>query len=62
MSTEQHRHAGHRIEWIGWHNTAGCTQRVLARVSSDVGNTPMATAFALAGCITLERQIDMTWR
>ena len=32
------------------------------RAATDVGNTPMAAAFALAGYVTFERQIDMTWR
>jgi RimJ/RimL family protein N-acetyltransferase len=32
------------------------------RAATDVGNTPMAAAFARAGYITFERQIDMTWR
>lgn len=32
------------------------------RAATDVGNTPMAAAFALAGYFTFERQIDMTWR
>jgi len=32
------------------------------RASTDVGNTPMAAAFALAGYVTFERQIDMIWR
>jgi RimJ/RimL family protein N-acetyltransferase len=32
------------------------------RASTDVGNTPMAAAFALAGYGIFERQIDMTWR
>ena len=32
------------------------------RAAADVGNTPMAAAFALAGYVTVERQIDMTWR
>jgi RimJ/RimL family protein N-acetyltransferase len=32
------------------------------RASTDVGNAPMAAAFALAGYVTFERQIDMTWR
>jgi len=32
------------------------------RASTDVGNVPMAAAFALAGYVTFERQIDMTWR
>jgi len=31
------------------------------RASTDVGNTPMAGAFAEAGYVTFERQIDMTW-
>ncbi len=34
----------------------------LIRASTDVGNTPMAAAFALAGYVTFERQIDMIWR
>jgi RimJ/RimL family protein N-acetyltransferase len=32
------------------------------RAATDVGNAPMAAAFARAGYITFERQIDMTWR
>ncbi len=32
------------------------------RAATDVGNTPMAAAFAFAGYITFERQVDMTWR
>ena len=32
------------------------------RASTDVGNAPMAAAFAKAGYVTFERQIDMTWR
>ncbi len=32
------------------------------RAATDVGNTPMAAAFALAGYVTFERQINMTWR
>jgi RimJ/RimL family protein N-acetyltransferase len=32
------------------------------RAATDVGNAPMAAAFALAGYVTFERQIDMTWR
>jgi len=32
------------------------------RAATDVGNSPMAAAFALAGYVTFERQIDMTWR
>ncbi|GIJ30820.1 N-acetyltransferase [Micromonospora qiuiae] len=32
------------------------------RASTDVGNTPMAAAFARAGYVTIQRQIDMTWR
>jgi RimJ/RimL family protein N-acetyltransferase len=32
------------------------------RASTDVGNAPMAAAFAQAGYVTFERQIDMTWR
>jgi len=32
------------------------------RAATDVGNTPMAAAFAKAGYVTYERQIDMTWR
>ena len=32
------------------------------RASTDVGNAPMAAAFAKAGYVIFERQIDMTWR
>ena len=32
------------------------------RAATDVGNAPMAAAFALAGYVTFRRQIDMTWR
>jgi RimJ/RimL family protein N-acetyltransferase len=32
------------------------------RAATDVGNAPMAAAFARAGYHTFERQIDMTWR
>ena len=31
------------------------------RASTDVGNVPMARAFARAGYVTFERQLDMTW-
>jgi hypothetical protein len=33
-----------------------------ALAATDVGNAPMAAAFARAGYVTFERQIDMTWR
>ena len=32
------------------------------RAATDVGNVPMARAFARAGYTVLERQLDMTWR
>jgi RimJ/RimL family protein N-acetyltransferase len=32
------------------------------RAATDVGNVPMAAAFARAGYVTFERKIDMTWR
>ncbi len=32
------------------------------RAATDVGNIPMAAAFAAAGYVTFERRIDMTWR
>jgi RimJ/RimL family protein N-acetyltransferase len=32
------------------------------RAATDVGNAPMAAAFARAGYIPFERQIDMNWR
>jgi RimJ/RimL family protein N-acetyltransferase len=32
------------------------------RAATDVANVPMAAAFARAGYVTFERQIDMTWR
>jgi RimJ/RimL family protein N-acetyltransferase len=31
------------------------------RAATDVGNLPMARAFARAGYVTFERQVDMTW-
>jgi RimJ/RimL family protein N-acetyltransferase len=31
------------------------------RAATDVGNVPMAAAFARAGYVTFQRQIDMTW-
>ncbi|WP_436498716.1 GNAT family N-acetyltransferase [Actinokineospora sp. HUAS TT18] len=31
------------------------------RAATDVGNVPMAAAFARAGYVTFERRIDMTW-
>jgi hypothetical protein len=30
--------------------------------ATDVGNAPMAAAFARTGYVTFERQIDMAWR
>jgi RimJ/RimL family protein N-acetyltransferase len=32
------------------------------RAATDLGNVPMAAAFARAGYVTVEHQIDMTWR
>jgi RimJ/RimL family protein N-acetyltransferase len=32
------------------------------RAATDVGNAPMAAAFARAGYVIFERQIDMVWR
>jgi RimJ/RimL family protein N-acetyltransferase len=32
------------------------------RAATDIGNAPMAAAFARAGYVNFERQIDMTWR
>jgi hypothetical protein len=32
------------------------------RAATDVGNAPMAAAFARAGYVTFESQFDMTWR
>ena len=32
------------------------------RAATDLGNVPMAAAFARAGYVTIEHQIDMTWR
>jgi RimJ/RimL family protein N-acetyltransferase len=32
------------------------------RAATDVGNAPMAAAFARAGYVAFERRIDMTWR
>jgi RimJ/RimL family protein N-acetyltransferase len=51
------------------HDVLGAGTRLLAaqnvsqiRAATDVGNAPMAAAFARAGYLTFERQIDMTWR
>jgi RimJ/RimL family protein N-acetyltransferase len=50
------------------HDVLATGTRVLAaqnvpriRASTDVGNAPMAAAFARAGYATFGRQIDMTW-
>ncbi|WP_054055697.1 GNAT family N-acetyltransferase [Alloactinosynnema sp. L-07] len=51
------------------HDVLAAGTRVLAeqnvpriRAATDVGNTPMAAAFAQAGYVTFERRIDMTWQ
>jgi RimJ/RimL family protein N-acetyltransferase len=51
------------------HDLLAAGTRVLAaqnapriRAATDVGNAPMAAAFALAGYVIVERQIDMVWR
>jgi hypothetical protein len=31
------------------------------RASTDLGNVPMAGAFARAGYVDLEREVNMTW-
>lgn len=51
------------------HDLLAMGTRVLAaedvpriRAATDVSNVPMAAAFARAGYVTFERQIDMTWQ
>ncbi|WP_329455514.1 GNAT family N-acetyltransferase [Streptomyces sp. NBC_01497] len=57
-----HRGAGYVTDVLGEGTrvlAAAGAERV--RASTDVGNTPMARAFARAGYATFERQLDMTW-
>lgn len=51
------------------HDVLATGTRILAaedvpriRAATDVSNVPMAAAFARAGYVTFERQIDMTWQ
>jgi RimJ/RimL family protein N-acetyltransferase len=51
------------------HDVLAMGTRILAaedvpriRAATDVSNVPMAAAFARAGYVTFERQIDMTWQ
>jgi len=48
---------------VGPFNSLLAAQNVARiRAATDVGNAPMAAAFARAGYVIFERQIDMTWR
>ncbi|WP_326554269.1 GNAT family N-acetyltransferase [Micromonospora sp. NBC_01813] len=58
-----HRGHGHIDEVLAAGTSVLAAQNVpRIRAATDVGNTPMAAAFARAGYVTFERQIDMTWR
>lgn len=58
-----HRGHGYVHEVLAAGTSLLAAQNVpLIRASTDVGNAPMAAAFARAGYVTFERQIDMTWR
>jgi RimJ/RimL family protein N-acetyltransferase len=58
-----HRGHGHVHDVLAAGTSLLAAQNVpRIRAATDVGNVPMAAAFARAGYITFERQIDMTWR
>ena len=58
-----HRGHGYIHDVLAVGTSLLAAQNVLRiRAATDVGNTPMAAAFARAGYVTFERQIDMTWR
>jgi hypothetical protein len=58
----------HRGQWLCARSACVGTSLLVAqnvpriRAATDVANAPMAAAFALAGYVTVERQIDMVWR
>ena len=58
-----HRGRGHVDELLAAGTRLLAEQGVpRIRASTDVGNVPMAQAFARAGYVTFERQLDLTWR
>jgi RimJ/RimL family protein N-acetyltransferase len=60
--TPAHRGHGYIDEILGEGTRILVAQDVpRIRAATDVGNAPMAAAFARAGYVTFERQIDMTW-
>lgn len=57
-----HRGHGHVHDVLAAGTSVLAAQNVpRIRAATDVGNAPMAAAFARAGYVTYERQIDMTW-
>jgi len=58
-----HRGRGHIHDLLAAGTALLAAQEVpRIRAATDVGNAPMAAAFARAGYVTFERQLDMTWR
>jgi hypothetical protein len=58
-----HRGHGHINDVLAAGTSLLAAQNVpRIRATTDVGNAPMAAAFARTGYVTCERQIDMTWR
>lgn len=58
-----HRGQGHVHDLLAAGTSLLAAQNVpRIRAATDIGNTPMAAAFARAGYVTFEHQIDMTWR
>jgi hypothetical protein len=58
-----HRGRGHIHDVLAAGTSLLAAQKVpRIRAATDIGNAPMAAAFALGGYAIFERQIDMTWR
>ena len=58
----EHRGRGHVDDLLAAGTSVLAAQDVpRIRASTDLGNTPMAAAFARAGYQVFQRQIDMTW-
>jgi RimJ/RimL family protein N-acetyltransferase len=58
-----HRGRGHISDLLAVGTSLLAAQDVpRIRAATDVGNAPMAAAFARAGYAVFERQLDMTWR
>ncbi|MEV6303383.1 GNAT family N-acetyltransferase [Actinoplanes sp. NPDC051861] len=58
----EHRGHGYVDELLGEGTRVLAAQDVpRIRASTDLGNVPTAAAFARAGYITIEHQVDMTW-